>query len=968
MSPPTLHTSQAIIKTFEVTEVPVRCVRFIARKNWFVCGSDDFHLRVFNYNTGEKVTALEAHPDYIRCLAVHPTQPLVLTGSDDMTIKLWDWEKGWKCIQVRPSLSLSLSLARSGSFPLPRASSPRPEARPDPLLHPTAQIFEGHTHYIMNLSFNPKDSNTFASACLDRTVKVWSLGSPVANFTLDAHDKGVNYVEYYHGGDKPYLVTTGDDRLIKIWDYLSKSCIQTLEGHTSNVSFAIFHPSLPILVSGSEDGTVKIWHSATYRLENTLDYGLERAWCVAYAKKGNDVAFGFDEGAVVVKLGREEPAVSMDSQGKVVFARNAEVLTLALHSTADDTVPDGQQLSIPSRELGNTEVYASTLEHSPNGRFVTVCGDGEYIIYTALAWRNKAFGQGVGFAWASDSNTYAVREAGSKIKVFRNFKERAGLVQVAYPTDGVYGGPLLGVKGMGFVCFYDWESGALVRRIEVDARNVYWSGTGNLVCIAGDDSFYVLRFDRDAYQDALDGGADLGDEGVEEAFDLECEMSEAVQTAKWVGDCLVYTTAAHRLNYLVGGQAHTITHFDSQMYLLGYLPQHNRIYLCDKDVNLYAFSLSLSVIEYQTAILRGDLDSAHELLPQVPQDQRNRLARFLETQDLRELALDISTDPDHKFELAIALDDLETALALARSSPHLGSQAKWRTVGDRALAGWKVQLAEECFKQAHDLSALLLLYTSTGSRAGLEYLVERATAQGAYNVAFAAALGLGDAPSCVETLLATDRAPEAALFARTYAPSEAGRAVRGWRQLLEQAKKPKQASALADPDEDPQEFVEGWQDALERQRAGGAQQQLEYGEGDGEGELVQYGDEAAADEQDEGAPRRSVDSAASAGRGGVERATNGIEGLSFADAHGHDDLMGDEAGSGASSSSLAPCAPSRSALLRPRHLYHSPHSPRLSLSLELNLTPVFPSAAGLAPPVPVVNGAPPAHDDEDLLM
>lgn len=123
-------------------------------------------------------------------------------------------------------------------------------------------------------------------------------------------------------------------RLIKIWDYLSKSCIQTLEGHTSNVSFAIFHPSLPILVSGSEDGTVKIWHSSTYRLENTLDYGLERAWCVAYAKKGNDVAFGFDEGAVVVKLGREEPSVSMDSAGKVVYARNAEVLTVALQSTA----------------------------------------------------------------------------------------------------------------------------------------------------------------------------------------------------------------------------------------------------------------------------------------------------------------------------------------------------------------------------------------------------------------------------------------------------------------------------------------------------------------------------------------------------------------------------------------------------------------------------------------------------------
>jgi coatomer subunit beta' len=94
------HETGALIKTFEVSEVPARCVKFIARKNWFVVGSDDFQLRVFNYNTHEKVVAFEAHPDYIRCLTVHPTASIVLTGSDDMTIKGWDWDKQWKCIQV----------------------------------------------------------------------------------------------------------------------------------------------------------------------------------------------------------------------------------------------------------------------------------------------------------------------------------------------------------------------------------------------------------------------------------------------------------------------------------------------------------------------------------------------------------------------------------------------------------------------------------------------------------------------------------------------------------------------------------------------------------------------------------------------------------------------------------------------------------------------------------------------------
>jgi coatomer subunit beta' len=96
--------------------LPARTGKFIARKNWFIVGTDDFYLRIFNYNTHEKVHAFEAHVDYIRSIACHPSQPYILSCADDSLIKLWDWEKGWKNIMV----------------------------------------FEGHTHYIMSVVFNPK--------------------------------------------------------------------------------------------------------------------------------------------------------------------------------------------------------------------------------------------------------------------------------------------------------------------------------------------------------------------------------------------------------------------------------------------------------------------------------------------------------------------------------------------------------------------------------------------------------------------------------------------------------------------------------------------------------------------------------------------------------------------------------------------------------------------------------------------
>ena len=45
------YSTATIIKTFDLTDVPVRAGRFIARRNWIVCGSDDFQLRIVGTST-----------------------------------------------------------------------------------------------------------------------------------------------------------------------------------------------------------------------------------------------------------------------------------------------------------------------------------------------------------------------------------------------------------------------------------------------------------------------------------------------------------------------------------------------------------------------------------------------------------------------------------------------------------------------------------------------------------------------------------------------------------------------------------------------------------------------------------------------------------------------------------------------------------------------------------------------------
>ena len=55
---------------------------------------------------------------------------------------------------------------------------------------------------------------------------------------------------------------------------------------------------------------------------------------------------------------------------------------------------------------------------------------------------------------------------------------------------------------------------------------MFWSGTGSLVAIISDDSFYILRFDRDAYNEKLEEGAEITDEGVEDAFDVVADIQD----------------------------------------------------------------------------------------------------------------------------------------------------------------------------------------------------------------------------------------------------------------------------------------------------------------------------------------------------------------------------------------------------------------------------------------------------------
>ena len=62
----------------------------------------------------------------------------------------------------------------------------------------------------MDIKYSPRDDSVFASASLDKSIRLWNTKSDKSNIVLKGHNKGVNCIDFYKG-DRPLLISGGDD-------------------------------------------------------------------------------------------------------------------------------------------------------------------------------------------------------------------------------------------------------------------------------------------------------------------------------------------------------------------------------------------------------------------------------------------------------------------------------------------------------------------------------------------------------------------------------------------------------------------------------------------------------------------------------------------------------------------------------------------------------------------------------------
>ncbi|VAI91834.1 unnamed protein product [Triticum turgidum subsp. durum] len=253
-------------KYFEVSaDEPVFSATFIEREEWLVAGGGDGYIYVYRYDTMEEIKSFEANDGRdIRSLATSPTRTFLLSASDDHMIKIWDWKDSWKCMRT----------------------------------------FLGHGNCVTQVMFDLNDSNSFASASLDHTIKMWDIYSTTCNATLDGQPDGALCLHYLTDRNEQRLLCGYLDGAAKIWDPEKECCISAEGGNAKSVNALCWHPKLRVVITGSLDGTAQIWKSTKtgYRLENVIGFNLGAVNAIGYIQGLTRIVVGCEQGITMMEI------------------------------------------------------------------------------------------------------------------------------------------------------------------------------------------------------------------------------------------------------------------------------------------------------------------------------------------------------------------------------------------------------------------------------------------------------------------------------------------------------------------------------------------------------------------------------------------------------------------------------------------------------------------------------------------
>ncbi|EJC98415.1 WD40 repeat-like protein [Fomitiporia mediterranea MF3/22] len=370
-----------------------------------VSGSDDSSIRLWDLESGHLICEpLEGHTESVTSVAFSHDGTRIVSGSVDSTIRIWDARSG-QCI---------------------------------------SEPFRGHTSGVQCAAFSP-NGRRVVSGSTDNTVRIWDVETgKVVSGPYEAHYSGVDFVAFSPDGTR---VISCDGFVIRIWDAEGEQAnLDKFEGHEDTISSVAFSPDGKLVVSGSFDGTIRVWDAESGCTVSGPFKGhseqSEKILSISFSPDGERVVSGSGDGTILVWDVGSGEIVSGPFKGhedrveSVSFsADGARVISGSLDGTIRFWDVHSGQTSSVSRDGPDI----SSIAFSPDG---------------------------VRAASGFEDGTFIVWDVKSGEVISGPLKEHESWVySVAFSRDGTN---IVSGDGTGTIIIWDAKSGQIVRKLSDD--------------------------------------------------------------------------------------------------------------------------------------------------------------------------------------------------------------------------------------------------------------------------------------------------------------------------------------------------------------------------------------------------------------------------------------------------------------------------------------------------------------------
>ncbi|KAI3959948.1 hypothetical protein MKX01_030239 [Papaver californicum] len=224
-----------------------------------ISASPDKTLRAWDVETGKQIKKMVEHSSVVNsCCPSHRGPPLVVSGSDDGTAKLWDLRQRG-AIQTFPDKYQITAVGFSDAADKIFTGGIDNDIKVwDLRRNEVTMTLQGHSDTITGMQLSPDGSYLLTNA-MDCSLRIWDLrpyapqNRCVKIFTGHQHNFEKTLLKCGWSPDGSKVTAGSADRMVYIWDTTSRRVLYMLPGHNGSVNECVFHPTEPIVGSCSSD-------------------------------------------------------------------------------------------------------------------------------------------------------------------------------------------------------------------------------------------------------------------------------------------------------------------------------------------------------------------------------------------------------------------------------------------------------------------------------------------------------------------------------------------------------------------------------------------------------------------------------------------------------------------------------------------------------------------------------------------